>query len=82
MTPPHAPHSPISYLWVFVGDRPHPGFVLSFFLSLRVEFLLKTESGYLRDAEVTFFASVLWWFICCLVLSWVFLVATVIFPIV
>jgi len=26
---------------------------LSFFLSLRVEFLLKTESGYLRDAEVT-----------------------------
>ena len=24
-----------------------------FFLDLRVEFLLKTESGYLRDAEVT-----------------------------
>jgi len=30
-------------------------FILKFSVYLRVEFLLKTESGYLRDAEVTCF---------------------------
>ena len=42
------------FLWFFCD---FPKIFLSFFFDfyLRVEFLLKTESGYLRDAEVTWF---------------------------